>query len=123
MRVDPTGHLVVPEVPDEMLQRWRADRAALQAQTAEAAAEYAAEAQILAARIGELRRLVEEGYLIGRNLRGLVYLFDKAVVEDGPESPLTTASHIVIDCLNTMAARLEALEQRAATSRVDGGAQ
>ncbi|MCJ2065974.1 hypothetical protein MKK63_25175 [Methylobacterium sp. J-088] len=112
MRVDPTGRVVLPQVPDDLLQRWRDDRAALEAET-----------RILAARIGELRRLVSDSYMVGHNLRGLVYLFEKAVVEDGPDSPLTTASHIVIDCLRSMAARLEALDEQAEATRDVGGAR
>ncbi len=123
MRVDPTGRVVQPQVPDDLLQRWRDDRAALQAEAAEAAARHATEARILAGRVGDLRRLVSDGYMVGHNLRGLVYLFEKAVTEDGPESPLTTASHIVIDCLNTMASRLEALEERASATRGAGDVQ
>ncbi|SFI18317.1 hypothetical protein SAMN02799642_01066 [Methylobacterium brachiatum] len=123
MRVDPTGRVVQPQVPDDLLQRWRDDRAVLQAEAAKAAARHAAEARILAARIGDLRSLVGDADMIGHNLRGLIYLFEKAVTEDGPEGPLTTASHIVIDCIRSMAARLEALEERAAATRGDGGAQ
>lgn len=119
--LDPTGRIVQPEAAD-VLQRWRDDRAALQAEAAEAAHRHAAEARVLAARIGELRGLVSDGYMVAHDLRGLVYLFEKAVVDDGPESPLTTASHIVIDCIRTMAARLEALDARAEATREVGGA-
>lgn len=123
MRVDPTGRIVLPEVPDDLLQRWRMDRATLQAETAAIASRHAAETRVLAARIGELRQLVSDSHLVGHNLRGLIYLFEKAVVEDGPDSPLTTASHIVIDCMRSMAARLEALEEQAEASRNGGGAR
>lgn len=120
MQVDPTGRVVQPEAND-VLQRWRDDRAALQAEAADAAARHAVEAQAMAARIGDMRNLVMDGAMIAHSMRGLAYLFEKAVTEDGPDSPLTTASHIVIDCIRTMAAQLEELDERAAALREAGG--
>lgn len=121
MRVDPTGRVVLPEVPDDLLRRWREDRTTFQAEAAEVAARHKAEVMALSVRIGELRGLVTDSYMVASELRGLVYLFEKAVTDDGPDGPLTTASHIVIDCIRTMAARLEALDARAAATRGHGG--
>lgn len=120
-RLDPTGRIAQPEVPDGLLQRWRDDRAAFQAEAAEAVTRHAAEVRTLSGQICELRGLVMDAYMVANDLRGLVYLFEKALTEDGADSELTTASHIVIDCIRTMAARLDALETRASATREDGG--
>lgn len=60
-----------------------------------------------------LRELIGDASSVSDNMRALTYLFTKAVCDDGANTHLTAASHLVIDCINSMADRLTALDQRA----------
>lgn len=57
----------------------------------------------------DLRAVVTDAGLVAGDLRALVYLFDKALDDDAPDTQLSAASRIVTDCIRTMAARLDAL--------------
>ena len=60
-----------------------------------------------------LRRLTEDAAEIADSMRALAYLFVKAVAEDGGDNPLTGASYLVVDVIETMAKRLDAIETSA----------
>lgn len=64
--------------------------------------------------LSALRDLIGDAAMIAHDMRALTYLFTKAVCDDGQDTRLTSASHLVIDCIETMAARLDALEVKAA---------
>lgn len=62
----------------------------------------------------ELGTIVTEARLIAGEMRALMYLFDNAIgADDAPDAPLTDASRIVSSCVRSMAARIDALDDRA----------
>lgn len=86
----------------------------LEAGLAAAVVREPAEAAIDGAKVlTEMRDLVAAGAMVASSMRALSYLFIKAVADDGTHTELTSASYLVADCIETMAARLEALEAKA----------
>ena len=73
----------------------------------------AAETEQARAVANGLKTLFLETSTVAGSLRALAYLFTKAVVEDGDDTQLTSASYVVIDCMETMAKRLDAVETAA----------
>ena len=52
--------------------------------------------------------------MMSHDLIALAYLFDKTLIDDANgDSNLLKASHLVVDVMKTIAARLEALDDRA----------
>lgn len=57
---------------------------------------------------------------VALSLRSLAYLFLKATCDDGPNTKFGSAAHLVVDIIETMANRLEALEVRAYGATSEG---
>ena len=110
LTVDPlTRRILPPGVPDWLTVAYAEALKAAEAQAAIATAEARAAARVL-------RGLVSDADAVAGDLRALMYLYLPAVANDGRNDNLTAASHLVIDCIRTMADRLSGLEARAAAA-------
>ncbi|KQP89010.1 hypothetical protein ASF60_19910 [Methylobacterium sp. Leaf113] len=114
MRVDPARHLVPDDVPQSILDNWH--RMLGEAETTRLAQQRQYEAELATSQKHalRLRGIVMDASMMSRDLIALAYLFDKALIEDADaDSDLLKASHLVVDVMKTIAARLGALDDRA----------
>lgn len=114
MRVDPARHLVPDDVPQSILDNWH--RMLDEAETTRLAQQRQHEVQLASSQKHalRLRGLVMDASMMSHDLIALAYLFDKALIDDANgDSNLLKASHLVVDVMKTIAARLEALNDRA----------
>lgn len=121
MRVDPSRHLVPDDVPQSLLDNWQAMLDAPDAQRAALQADYEARLSSADAYARELRQIIFNAYFMRQDLDGLAYLFGKAVTDGGDDSPLCSASHVVVDCMRTIAKRLRSLDEQASIAVQKGG--
>lgn len=114
MRVDPARHLVPDDVPQSILDNWH--RMLGEAETTRLAQQHQYEAQLATSQKHalRLRGIVMDASMMSHDLIALAYLFDKALIDDADaDSDLLKASHLVVDVIKTIAARLGALDDRA----------
>lgn len=72
------------------------------------------EVECARAAVERLRSLVSDASTVAGDMRALMYLYLPAVMDVEASVEFTDASHLVIDCIRSMADRLSALESQAA---------
>ncbi|WP_430914103.1 hypothetical protein [Methylobacterium sp. sgz302541] len=115
MRVDPSRRPVPDEVPQSMLDRWQEMLDEAEANRKNTVDQITVHRITVQRYADDLRKLVHDAYFMHLDLDGLAYLFDKALVDDAEgDTDLLKASHLVVDVMRTIAARLRALDEQAA---------
>ena len=70
----------------------------------------------------KLRGIVMDAYIMNHDIGAFAYLFDKALIDDAEEdTDLLKASHLVVDVMKTIAARLGTLEERVGLAYEEAG--
>lgn len=114
MRIDPARHLVPNDVPQSILDNWQRMLDEAEAKRLEEQSQLLDQSAYSLKYASNLRGIVMDASMMSHDLIALAYLFDKALMDDADtDSDLLKASHLVVDVMKTIAARLGALDVRA----------
>ena len=118
LRFDPDGASIGPEVPEELLTRWKGMLASCAKAQGRMHNSYERFFKEREACIGVMVGLLEEASGIADDLRNLADLFDQAVTAEGVEGKLAEALRLVHSSMTTMADRIGALEEQGDAARM-----
>ena len=114
--VDPTTRrLIGTPIPEALSEQLRAIFERIEARGEEETSRARKEVGRVRNVADDLHHVVFEAGLIASDMRALKYLFDRALNDDeeAPAASFEAAGRIVADCMQSLAARLEALETKA----------
>lgn len=80
--------------------------------SAQAIEEITREKNVAREAANQLHKLVDEAADAGSKLKTIRYLFFKAVMDDGTDTELNSACHLVVDMMEDIADKLCKLERR-----------
>lgn len=122
MRIDPSHRPVPDDIPQSMPDRWQEMLDELEVKSKQTIDRLTAEKENCRQYASDLRAIILDAYMVHTDLDGLAYLFDKALIDDAEgDTSLVKASHLVVDVMQTISARLKALDERAALAFAKAG--
>lgn len=117
LRFDPDGASIGPEVPEDLIARWKGMLANCGAAQARMHKNYERLFKEQEAYIAVAVRLLNDASGIADDICDLADLFAKVVEEEGVDGKLAEALRLVIDNILSMADRLGALEEQSEAAR------